>query len=422
MMMMMMMMMMNTMGSSEVRQATDAFAVILSGHVVAHLYQRGDYTWLEWQDGYWDDPNRPVLGLYFEDHPRKQVASALRVPPWFSNLLPEGKLREWVARDARVSPAREMMLIRRLGADLPGAVAVIPVPSPADPRWDPTQIVEYLPPPNVADARFRFSLAGLAPKFSMIQDGDRLTLPGRDQYGDWIVKLPDAVYPNVPENEFAIMTLASKCGIDVPRVELIHRDSLSQLPDTVWPAGQELAYAVARYDRSSNGRVHAEDLCQVRGFYPEDKYRGSFETVAALAYRGRDIESYREFLRRLFFSYAIGNGDMHLKNVSLLYRDGRVPSLSPAYDLVCTVPYVTDSVDDLGLKLNGSRRFERVSPTSFINLSEKMGVSESVTLSVIHEVSQNLMDSWSQVEPMFSSLPAHRTWLSSRLPDVCSRF
>ena len=44
--------------------------------------------------------------------------------------------------------------------------------------------------------------------------------------------------------------------------------------------------------------------------------------------------------RRLVFSVLIGNGDMHLKNWSLLYPDGRKPVLSPAYDFVSTLPYI----------------------------------------------------------------------------------
>nr|WP_244617037.1 MULTISPECIES: HipA domain-containing protein [unclassified Rhizobium] len=32
------------------------------------------------------------------------------------------------------------------------------------------------------------------------------------------------------------------------------------------------------------------------------------------------------------------NGDMHLKNWSLIYPDRRTPALSPAYDLLSTIP------------------------------------------------------------------------------------
>jgi len=49
-----------------------------------------------------------------------------RVPPFFSNLLPEGPLREYLAKLADVESEREFFLLAVLGADLPGAVVVEP--------------------------------------------------------------------------------------------------------------------------------------------------------------------------------------------------------------------------------------------------------------------------------------------------------
>src|SRR5262245_39649963 len=66
---------------------------------------------------------RPVLGQYFEDHLTEIFRSQTRLPPFFSNLLPEGGLRELVARRAGLHPDREVELIAVLGEDLPGAVA-----------------------------------------------------------------------------------------------------------------------------------------------------------------------------------------------------------------------------------------------------------------------------------------------------------
>lgn len=50
----------------------------------------------------------------------------------------------------------------------------------------------YTPSPRedaAIDAGWRFSLAGVQLKFSMKRDGDRLTMPGRDDRGEWIVKV-----------------------------------------------------------------------------------------------------------------------------------------------------------------------------------------------------------------------------------------
>lgn len=406
------------------RIPADAFQVSLNGLVVAHLHQRGDYTWLEWQDGYWDDPQRPILGLRFEDRPSARVSSALRLPPWFSNLLPEGRLRDWVARDAGVRPEREMMLLRRLGTDLPGAVTVTPVDGSIDPRWRPDELTSLSPtsPPATSPSTPRFSLAGVALKFSMLQQEDRLTLPAHDQHGDWIVKLPDAVYPGVPENEFAMMTLAKAVGIDVPPIRLIHRDELPPLPREAWPQHQEWAYAIQRFDRTATRRIHMEDIAQVKGVYADAKYDGSFATVASYIYRKRDTRSYLEFIRRLFFSYAIGNGDMHLKNVSLLYADARLPTISPAYDLLCTAPYRFPDEEDLGLRLGRSRRFADVTASSFEALAHQVGAPRDETAQTITEVASRLLDGWQSAQQGMDQLPDHRRWLDDRLPKVAQAF
>ena len=74
---------------------------------------------------------RPVLGQQFEDDPLRSHHARTRLPAWFANLLPEGALRELVARDAGVEPAREFRLLEHLGDDLPGAVRVERDDSPA---------------------------------------------------------------------------------------------------------------------------------------------------------------------------------------------------------------------------------------------------------------------------------------------------
>lgn len=117
-----------------------------------------------------------------------------------------------------------------------------------------------------------------------------------------------------------MMSLSASAGITVPPVRLVHRDELDGLPPNVWPGREEWAFAVRRFDRTdAREPVHIEDLAQVRNVYPDNKYQGNYETVAALVYRGRDISGLREFARRLAFTVLISNGDAHLKNWSLIY-------------------------------------------------------------------------------------------------------
>ncbi|MGQ4616335.1 HipA domain-containing protein [Nocardia sp. R7R-8] len=274
------------------------------------MFHHDNYTWFEFIDEYLADPNRPVLGLRFEERPRAKFAANVRLPQWFSNLLPEGAMREWIAAERDVAPEREMELIARVGHDLPGAVRVLPAEFDSVP--DVAGVLESASVSSAdefVDSPWKFSLAGVGLKFSTLRDGKQFTCTATGEGGDWILKLPDRQFPDVPRNEYTMMRFAKAVGIDVPQVALVHRDNVIGVPANVWPANEEFAYAVERFDRGAQRRlVHIEDFAQVRGVYPGQKYEGNFETVASLAYRGRDSAALREFVRRIVFFVLIGNG------------------------------------------------------------------------------------------------------------------
>ncbi len=356
------------------RRTEEQFAVYLHERLIGRLLRREDRTRFTFEKDYVSDPDRAILGLCFEENLKGTWSANVSLPPWFSNLLPEGILRDWVAEQRGIKEVREMELLAEVGHDLPGAVRVLPIDEPL--QDEPTWETPNAPPRTSAGVEWRFSLAGVAMKFSMLEREDRFTAPATGEYGDWIVKLPDGRHADVPSNEYAMMKLAERVGIDVPEVRLVSRELIQDIPDQVW--GQETrAYAIRRFDRTPDRRlVHVEDLAQVRGIYPADKYMGSFETVAALVHRRRDARALEEFTRRLAFNVLIGNGDAHLKNWSLIYRDPRRPTLAPAYDLVATFVYrPTGSPEDLGLRFDGSKRFERITPSTFERLERKLGSS-----------------------------------------------
>ncbi|MGH3974891.1 MAG: type II toxin-antitoxin system HipA family toxin [Pseudonocardiaceae bacterium] len=237
-------------------------------------------------------------------------------------------------------------------------------------------------------------LAGVALKFSMLAKGDRLTLPAFGVGGDWIVKLPDQTCQEMPRNEFTMMSLAASAGIAVPPVRLVHRDELDGLPSDVWTSREQWAYAIRRFDRyARHDSVHIEDLAQVRDVYPEDKYLGNYETVAALAYRGHDVEGLREFARRLAFTILIANGDAHLKNWSLIYTDPRIPNLAPAYDMVSTAYYLGER-ETLGLKFGGTRRFDKVNVTTFERLQRRLRAPQAELAACVVEVVKQVGLRW----------------------------
>ena len=371
------------------------YAVLLHDEHIGSIQRRGDFTKFVFDRDYWDRPDRAVLGRWFEDHPRKQQHAVNRVPAWFSNLLPEGRLRDLIAREQGVNTYREMDLLERIGGDLPGAVCVIPDPDrQVDAPFDDVVPASTPISSTTAAGPHRASLAGMTLKFSMSRRGDRLVVPAHGRDGDWILKIPDHSYPDLPANELAVMRLAGSVGIEVPEAQLWSRDDIDDLGPGAWTSEETRAYAVRRFDRSTGGRVHIEDFAQVLGRFGDGewKYHSNVETVAGLAHRGRDRDSLREAVRRTVFNLLVGNGDAHLKNWSLIYPDRRRARLSPAYDLVCTAAYPNHA--DLGLPFFGATRLSEISRGHFARLQAALKVEGDDVLDVVDETIERFSETW----------------------------
>lgn len=330
-------------------------------------------------------------------------AYAGRLPPFFSNLLPEGPLRECLADLAGVRPTQEFALLAALGADLPGAVVVAPTDRSSEPEGAVPHAVRTS---HTNGGRvLRFSLAGMQLKFSALQrKGGGMSVPAGGVGGDWILKLPSPSFDALPENEFAVMSLAGRIGIPVPEVRLVRVEDVSGLPTGMAETGGS-ALAVRRFDREpGGGRIHMEDFAQVFGVFPESKYDGrTYANVAAVVAAAAGQEAAHDLARRLVFSVTTGNGDMHLKNWSLLYRDPLHPTLSPAYDLLCTRVYLPR--DRLALRFGDSNRLVGVTLDRMRHFAHDARLPVAPLLRLAGEVAERTRDAWRDLEER-GALPA----------------
>lgn len=192
----------------------------------------------------------------------------------------------------------------------------------------------------------------------------KLTIVGL--YGDYILKPPSEHYTQLPELESATMHMAEVCGLNV----VPH--SLVKLQD------ETLCYITKRVDRSRKGKLHMEDMCQLSERLTEDKYKGSHEQVAKLVlkYSSSPLLDVGNFYEQVLFSFLTGNSDMHLKNFSLLEREGQGLSLSPAYDLVPTALVNEADTEELALTLNAKKR--KLKYADFLAAFENGGLSKKV--------------------------------------------
>ena len=361
--------------------------VLLYGAPVATLTRVSDDRILfAFNEAFIADDNRPTLGLGFKDRLGELITdfrpTRTKALPFFSNLLPEGHLRTYLADRAGVNPEREFFLLQALGKDLPGAVTIRPADGEAWPTkvHDDTDLGRYR-----HETTLRFSLAGVQLKFSAIDEAKGgLTIPAEGVGGSWIVKLPSREYPGVPENEYAMMTLARLLGMTVPALHLVEGSAIRNLPGGLGKLTGP-ALAIQRFDRRPDGSaVHIEDFAQVFGVYPRDKYKNaSARSIArVLGAEGSDADVV-EFVRRLTFSVLIGNADVHLKNWSLIYPERRRAALAPAYDLLSTVAYIPD--ENAALKFSRTRRFDGFSADELSHLAAKALLPERLVLDAAHE-------------------------------------
>ena len=381
---------------------------ILLGDVpVGHLTGFPDGKSLfAFDDSYIDlGPGRPTLSLSFntpgdeeatERRLREIYSSRMKLPPFFSNLLPEGVLREYIVKRLKIHHDHEFDLLMALGASLPGAIRALP----ADEQTQAA--INFRPGTTHAapdETPIKFSLGGSQLKFSMIERGGRFTLA--DGNDEWIVKPPHPTHPNVPANEYTIMRLAAAAGIQTPEVKLVKLDDidLGDLVGLSIPQWETWAYAIKRYDRSHNeneeGCVHVEDFAQVFNVYADQEYKATnYDTVGRLIFDlfPNRFEQLAEFVRRLVVNILIGNGDAHLKNWSVIYQDKVTPRLSPAYDLVSTIHYVQN--DSLALNLGGGKRFESIDESHFDRLARRMEAPSKFVLDIVKETVTTARKEW----------------------------
>ena len=226
--------------------------------------------------------------------------------------------------------------------------------------------------------------------------------------GTHILKPASPEYPELPGIEHITMRLSAIAGIKTAANGLVAlRDG-------------SLSYLVRRFDRWGAGRKLAvEDLCQLCELPSEAKYRfsceGAGKTVRKFSHNPGD-DALR-FFEIVFFSFLVGNSDMHLKNYSLIESKGGVIGLSPAYDLLAS-QLLIDDPEESALTINGKRT--KLKRADFLALGRSLRIPEKVVESSMKKQLEKL-DAWcSMIKKSFLS-PTTQVQLESLIRERCAR-
>lgn len=402
-------------------QLPDRAVVLLGEEEVGALVRVGEHSRFEPSEVWAQRPagERPVLGQQFEEDPYAAHVGKTRmgVPLWFEHLLPEAKapLRIAVAEAVDIAPSRGYALLLILGEDLPGNVRVLPVDGQLSFRTVARRVRGARGQPADESLPLRVSLAGVQFKISARLGKNGIAVPGWDEEGDWIVKFADQAHASLPAVEFATMSWAASAGLQVPAIRLESTSAIAGIEQLRNVAG-ESAFAIERYDRSSDGRIHQEDFAQILGLGTGDaKYSGTnIDTIvnvcATLA--PQDVD---ELIARIAFCVVAGNDDAHAKNWSLWYPTPTEPRLSPAYDLVSTLVFSQYAGNGMALKLSAVRPFEGVTLERFRALAVSTGQDPDHVESVIRSAVLRQVEAWAQIREM-SEVPSEmQAFVDSRL-------
>jgi len=231
-----------------------------------------------------------------------------------------------------------------------------------------------------------FSISGVQAKGFIGRNKNYLLAPNRDVESMYIIKpfldSRRTLYFDSPANEHLTMTMA---------------DLMFKIPTAkcalVRFANGEPAYLTRRFDRDKDGKaLRQEDFVSVLNATPGANDHGLYK-YNSFAYEdvGNRLNPADQisFLRILIFNFLTGNGDVHLKNLSLLESADGDMLLSPSYDLMNTKLHINDA----NIAMNLFKEMERTKHDllnttynykigDFLELGKRIGIRERLLPSI----------------------------------------
>lgn len=336
----------------------------------------------QYTDAFLNSDQRPIA-LHLPKDPNGLIVEGIaNLPTYFAGLLPEGVMLSAIRNLVGSAPDDLFAILAATGSDAIGDIDVrIPGETAHSKPLDLEQavhLIEALLHRRINTLGDQITaIPGVQPKLSIgsiVRSGRKTT---------YIAKFESPDFPNLLRNEFECMRLAKRCRLNVADVETRQR-----------------ALIIHRFDRKVIGpakkivKAHVEDLCQAMDLFPNAKYSMEYrDLMVAMQRLGTSKATLLDALRLYVFSYIIGNGDMHAKNISMILdRETGQWRLSPAYDLLSTLPYceVLPGADRMALALAGGS-FGRFTVAEFVAFGAEFELTEVAVVRMLKAVSQAVL-------------------------------
>ncbi len=221
------------------------------------------------------------------------------------------------------------------------------------------------------------SLSGYQHKLQVIIRDDSILMPKDGEEVEYFIKPyhpqkadPHSTYyfPHIALNEHLHMTFAkNELGFDVPMSGVFKREG-----------DREYHYIIKYFDRYKGYKFQRKEFASYLGLHSDNKYDTSSEKLFEMASKVLLREEDRlRMLEYYFYSFVIKHEDMHTKNISTIYDNGKL-FLAPLYDIATTGFYNGIQNYESHLPINGKQTNIRLK--DFLVLVEKANVPKKLFL------------------------------------------
>lgn len=313
----------------------------------------------------------PLVGSRANDTSQRELRRN-----FFEEILAEGRIREQLGSNARLDAENTMGLLKRYGRDVAGAVQIWDPSDPEEPRTpEAAPVTDEQIAAMLAEAKVKpLGNNGRRRLSSLAGVQDKVLLAHTE--AGWAEPLDG--YPSTHILKPVVGAMPSLIFDEEFGSRFVRHLGLARFATRVESFAGRRALVVERYDRDAGrARVHQEDFNQVLGHRGDAKYEapqgdGRLRAIARVVREHAPSLDLIRLVQMMTLSAALGNLDMHGKNVSLVHTpDGEV-RLAPMYDVV---PQAHQDVDqELALHVNGTNDFHALTGGDLVAEAESWGV------------------------------------------------
>ena len=229
---------------------------------------------------------------------------------------------------------------------------------------------------EAANRAKKLSIQGVQPKLSAAISIVDQEFKIVDQFGTYIIKPQNDLFPQLPENEDVTMRMAKAFGLDVPFHGMLYGKDGS------------LSYFIKRFDRHGKGKkIATEDFAQLTGNSRETKYHFTMEKLIPVLDEFCSFPAIEkaDFFKRILFCFITGNEDMHLKNFSLITQKVKT-KLTPIYDFLNSTIAIKNPDEEIALTMRGKK--SNLKAVDFIDYyaKERLQLNEKTVTSILEQM------------------------------------